>query len=430
MIYGGEMVRFLMMLFCAGALFAQERLYVVQATDESLGEVNLVTGAVNTHVLQLGYLCNDIVVHGTRLYVTISGLNTVQEIDAMTNTTLREIPVIGGVNPYSAAFINADTLAVTNWISNNVVLLRLSDGTSVGNIAVGLRPEGILTVGDRFYVCLTRYQSGGGYGPGVVVVYDRHSLQLVDSIRVGTNPQYAAVDDRNRLHVVCTGDYANVGGQIVVVNLNTMHTDTVLAVGGTPLNVSFGGRNAFVTAGGWGDSGFVFRYRLDDLAILNDAAHPIRVGPGATDIEVRPDTSFYVSCFSLNQIEHRSADGHLITAYPISTGPGQMVLYGSPDEAAPHLRHIPRQRELAEAYPNPFNTAVRLRLSAAVPVSSSILIYNALGELVKEVEVAAGSSEVLWSPQSSSRSYITSGIYYAVWEQADWKTVHKLVYLR
>lgn len=408
---------------------AQERLYVVQVSDESLGEINLANGQVDTHVLSLGHLCNDIVAHGSHLYVTNSGLNTVQEIDAVTNTTLREIPVTGGANPYSLAFINDDTLAVTNWLSNNVVLLRLSDGAQVGTIPVGLGPEGILVHDSRLFVCLTRYQTSG-YGPGVVMVYDRSTLRLLDSIRVGTNPQSAQVDDRNRLHVVCTGNYADVPGQIHVVNLETLHTDTVLAVGGTPGNVSFGGGTAFVAAGGWGGPGAVFRYRLDDLSILNSSANPIPVGEGATDVEAQPDTTFFVSCFAANQVEHRMRDGSRIDVFPMSTGPGQMVLFGAPDEARPIIGPVPRQFALTEAFPNPFNSAVRLKLSTTMPANSYILIYNELGRQIAKVLVPAGANEILWAPQSSSRSYITSGIYYAIWEQADPKTVQKLVYLK
>ena len=36
-----------------------DRLYVVQGNDESLGEINLTTGAVTQHVLSLGLWCND-----------------------------------------------------------------------------------------------------------------------------------------------------------------------------------------------------------------------------------------------------------------------------------------------------------------------------------------------------------------------------------
>jgi YVTN family beta-propeller protein len=414
----------------ASALLAQERLYVVQSGDESLGAIDLASGTVNSHVLALGNLCNDITVHGTRLYVTNSGFNTVQEIDAESNATLRDIPIPGGVSPYSLAFLNADTFAVTNWTSDNAVLIRVSDGAAVGTLPIGLKPEGITVYEGRFYVCLSRYLDVGSFGPGAVMVYDCNTLEFVDSIQVGMNPQYAAVDDRGRLHIVCSGSYGMSPGQINIVNAVTLHTDTVLAIGGSPSNISFGGDFAFVAAGGWAGEGNVYRYRLSDLTILNGEANPIEVGEGAWDVEGRPDGSFFVSCFSTDSIEHRGSDGQWIAGYPMSVGPGQMAIYGTPDEASLPRKMIPRQFALTEAYPNPFNSAVRLRLSIPAREQSYILIYNDLGQEVARLNAPAGTQELLWNPQRSSPNSITSGIYYAVWELADPKMAQRLIYLK
>lgn len=81
-----------------------------------------------------------------------------------------------------------------------------------------------------------------------------------------------------------------------------------------------------MAAGGWGERGEVYRYRLSDLTLLNDAANPLTTGPGATDVEAQPDGSFLVSCFMANTVEQHAADGALLASYPMSSGPGQMVL--------------------------------------------------------------------------------------------------------
>jgi YVTN family beta-propeller protein len=419
-----------MVVFLCCPVFAQERLYIVQGLDESLGKIELSNGNVNQHVLDLGYGCNDILLANNKLYVTNSLLNTVQEIDPVTNTTLRDIPVTGCQNPYSSALLNPDTLVVTNWVSNNVALIRLSDGTVVGTIPVGLGPEGILMHDSRVFVCLTRYLSFGDYGPGVVMVYDRTSLALIDSIRVGTDPQSMAVDDQNRLHVVCTGNYGNIPGSISVVDLETLVIDTTLSIGGTPTAVSFGGGYAFIAAGGWAGHGEVLRYRLSDLDIVNDQAHALPTGLGATDVEARTDGSFYVSCFSDATIEHRSATGQLLQSFPVSTGPGQMVLFSEANAVPGDEKPLPSQTDLIEAFPNPFNSAVTFSLATISHEMTNINIYNSIGQMVDQLVIAPGRTSIVWSPRPGGKSSASSGTYYAVWGVSGQNFVKKVVYLK
>jgi len=419
----------LMLLLLAGRCWADTRLFVVQYNDESLGRIDLAGGAVNAHVLDLGYGCNEIIALGSRLYVTNSLINTVQEIDAENQITLRDIPMTGGVNPYSLTALNDDTLAVTNFVTNNVLLLRISDGQIAGNVSVGLAPEGILAHGDRLYVCLTRY-SAQGYGPGRVMIYDRSTLTLLDSLQVGVNPQFAAVDDRDRLHVVCTGNYMDVPGEIHVFHLTTRESVGVVSVGGAPSVVSFGGGWAFAAAGGWAGTGQVFRYRLNDLAVLNGATNPIQTGVGATDVVAMPDGSFFVSCALADAVEYRSADGTLLASYPMGAGPGCMALYESASATPPGRVSPVQSATLAEAFPNPFNSAVRLRLPAPALRPSNITIYNCIGQMVETLGVPAGSAEAWWNPAAGDANRFSTGAYFAIWDGGGGGMPLRLLYVK
>jgi YVTN family beta-propeller protein len=410
--------------------WAQDRMYVVQGLDESLGEINLNNDQVRQHVLDLGYGCNDIILAGNRLYVTNSLLNSVQEIDPATNTTLRNIPVVGGVNPYACALLNPDTLVVSNWVSNNLALIRLSDGATVGTVPTGIGPEGIVVNGDHVLVCITRYLPNGTFGPGLVMVYDRSTMAFIDSISVGTNPQSAIADSWNRLHVACTGDYSSHPGQIDIINLETLRKDTVLAIGGSPAAISFGGDRAFVAAGGWAGHGDVLSYRLAGLAIVNDGAHPLATGLGATDVEGRADGTFLVSCFSEATVEHRSATGQLLHSYPLSTGPGQMVFVPGANAASPSPETVPANAELLEAFPNPFNGGTNFRFGTSSRSVSYLTIYNEIGQLVDQVSVPPLTEQMAWSPRGNTKSAVSSGIYYVRWTVNGRQIPYRLIYLR
>jgi hypothetical protein len=301
-------------------------LYIVQGIDESLAHINLETSAVDPQAVPLGSIPNDIISRHGLLYVTNSGFNTIQEIDPDSLSTIREIEVPEGIYIWSMAFLNDDSLAITGSVSQNLIVLRLSDEQVVADIEAGVGPQGIIVHGNRIFVTVTAF-NGSGFDPGAVFVYDRNTLQRTDSLHVGINPQNAAIDNQGRLHVVCTGNYADVAGSIHIINTTTLETEDSLGIGGTPTNVSFSDDYAFVAAGGWDTQGYVYRYDLNTLAILNDSSNPIATGIGAFDVEARENGEFFVSCFDADVVELRSADGTLLDSYPVSDGPGQMVIH-------------------------------------------------------------------------------------------------------
>ncbi|RPH94793.1 hypothetical protein EHM69_06425 [candidate division KSB1 bacterium] len=400
----------LLMLSAVCSAQSYERLYVVQWGDESLAEINLATGNVTAHAVDLGYGCNDICISGSRIYVANSLINTLQEIDAQSNHTVRDLPMVGGLNPYSVASLNSDTLLVTHFRSNNVLLIRLSDGAIAGRIPVGIAPEGIVVSGDYFFVCCTGY-SQQGYDPGTVHVFNRGTLLPVDTLQVGLNPQFAAVDHRNRLHVVCTGNYSEITGEIHVFALSDLQRDTILAIGGTPSRVSFGGGYAFLAAGGWSGSGSVFRYSLESLQLLNGPSNPIQTSTGAYDVAALPNGSFFISCSGADVVEQRDATGGLIRSFLVSSNPGYIALYRT-DNVQNTLKIYDKDYNYMCAYPNPFNGVVNFKLHSQNVMHYNINIYNKVGQLVDRLSVPAGTSVIQWNSGARLGNSLSSGVYY------------------
>jgi hypothetical protein len=73
-----------------------------------------------------------------------------------------------------------------------------------------------------------------------------------------------------------------------------------------------------------------------------------------------------------------------------------------------------------QAYPNPFNSSVRLRLEAQ-PIERKILLYDLLGREIDVLTVMPFATELIWSPLQ-----LPTGIYFA---RLGHHTV-KLAYLR
>jgi hypothetical protein len=81
---------------------------------------------------------------------------------------------------------------------------------------------------------------------------------------------------------------------------------------------------------------------------------------------------------------------------------------------------VPHNPDLLMAYPNPFNSSVRLRLEAQ-PLERKIRLYDLLGREIDVLTVKPLASEIIWSPV-----HLPSGIYFAALN----RTTVKLVYLR
>ena len=70
----------------------------------------------------------------------------------------------------------------------------------------------------------------------------------------------------------------------------------------------------------------------------------------------------------------------------------------------------------AYAYPNPFHIGVRgaSLTFADLPLGAGVRIFTAVGELVRQLDGAAGEGAVTWNGQSAARFLVGSGIYYFV----------------
>ena len=70
----------------------------------------------------------------------------------------------------------------------------------------------------------------------------------------------------------------------------------------------------------------------------------------------------------------------------------------------------------AYAYPNPFHIGVRVAslTFADLPLGAGVRIFTAAGELIRQLDGAAGEGAVTWNGQSAAGFLVGSGIYYFV----------------
>ncbi|MFQ5437156.1 MAG: YncE family protein, partial [Anaerolineae bacterium] len=237
-------------------------LYVLNALGRTLSKMNLATMQFTNDIVVVGDIPNRVYTRGDK----INGRS-----DAVDNT----IALAEGSNPWDLAFVGADKVYVTNLLANSVTVVDVATGDSLNTIEVGENPEGILVVNNTAYVANT----GGfpDYTPSTVSVIDIGTDQVTKTLEVPMNPQDLALAPDGNIHVVCTGNFADVSGRVVVINpfgdvdFTPLVVDTV-EIGGSPgdIVVTTDGL-AYLADFGDGTNGFLYAYNASTLEILNDA---------------------------------------------------------------------------------------------------------------------------------------------------------------
>lgn len=95
---------------------------------------------------------------------------------------------------------------------------------------------------------------------------------------------------------------------------------------------------------------------------------------------------------------------------------------------------LPTNAVLHPVYPNPFNSTTRITVTLGTRSTTSLAIYNLLGQrvatLMRENEVEAGEHHLHWNSLSDQGTPVSSGVYFIRLEVKDDVQVEKLTLLR
>jgi len=304
----------------------------------TISMVDLGTGSVsNVDALMLGDAPNDIIAWSDFLYIINSGSHTMSKVRVVNRTTLilEDTLYVGGRNstrsPKFGAIYNDEKIYITNYADGTIsVYDLLTDRPRYTLEEVGKSLADIEVIGSYLYICDSGYDPVlETYEQGKVLVVNALTEAIDTTISVGTNPQYMAVDQTGRLHVVCSGNGSDQAGQVWIINplLNEV-VQVINNIGSEPGDIVINeGDIAYVAAGGWdADPGLVFRYNASTGLILNGPDNPIEVGRGAMRVALGPENEVYVSCYTANRID-KIIGADRVDSYTVGQGPSPMIIY-------------------------------------------------------------------------------------------------------
>ncbi len=252
---------------------AAPRAAILNGNDNTLSLVDLATGQSTLNAFTFPGFPGNAAVHGGKLYVAVSGADLLMVLDASTLDPLDTLRTGVGTNPYAVAVNDAGDVYASLFLTSQVVKFD-AGGTEVGRVAVGRAPEGLLLVDGRLYVADSGIRlTDFGYDPGALTVLDAGSLANLGTVPVGLNPQWMHATG-GELHVICTGNYFSVFGEIHVVSIAALApVDTVL-LGGSP------GYLEIVDGVGYASDYFggIASYRTSTREVLHSFTDPIAFG--------------------------------------------------------------------------------------------------------------------------------------------------------
>ncbi|GAB4322982.1 MAG: hypothetical protein Kow0074_14820 [Candidatus Zixiibacteriota bacterium] len=308
----------------SSALAADEdRLLVINGLAETLSLIDRAGDSTVLTVQTLGLSPNEMEIATDALLLTNSISDNLWVLDRDTYAIIDIITFPDGDNPYDVAVIDDTLCAVSLTVANSVMLVNYATGDTLSRLPVGTSPQGLCVQDSLLWVANTGFDYNTFmYGQGTVDVLDAESGSAVVSIDVGTNPQVIAEAADGSIHVLCTGNFFDQFGIVYVINSSSLAVEDSLALGGSPGDLVFTTDGiGYVAAGGWVDSGLVYRYDALTRTVLNGVGNPWKTARGVIGVSPRLEGGVFAYCFSADSVIGHGLDGRIEEMYQVGDGP-------------------------------------------------------------------------------------------------------------
>ncbi len=394
-------------------------IYVVNSESRTLSRIDTDTNQVQNSFATLGIVPNKVISAGNFLWCVNSGDNALQKINPETGSTISNILIESGCNPWDVCYDDG-YLYVSGLFTNKVYKVNTLTDAVEGSIEVGISPEALCTYGDKLYVTNTGgYQNN--YANSSVSVIDLNAFEVITTIPVSANPQYI-VEKNGLLHVSCTGNWFDVLGKVAVINPATDELVQTLDIGGSLGGLWVKNTEQAFTADGNGLN--LYQYNPESFAVINDASSPIT--PGGSVVWGNNELIALLSPNWGNngKIRILHSDLSFWKEYNVGMAPTDMKFQSAStpvndDTALPH--------PLVTVYPNPAYSGQDITFKFAKAIKGNLKIYNAKGQLVLSKPILSDKTTII---QSSYNTINSNGIFFYSLEAGNNNIKGKFIILR
>jgi len=161
----------------------------------------------------LGDVPNSMVIHNEFAYIVV---NNSGKIEVVRKNSLESVKGITGlISPRNIAVIDNSKAYVTSLFSDSLIVLDLKKNSVSGYINLRRSSESIVISGKKAFVA-------NWYGGDEVLVINTDLDEVIDSIKVGREPESMVIDKNYTLWVLCNGGWArDYYAELVGINTQT-----------------------------------------------------------------------------------------------------------------------------------------------------------------------------------------------------------------
>ncbi|RMD89640.1 MAG: T9SS C-terminal target domain-containing protein [Calditrichaeota bacterium] len=105
----------------------------------------------------------------------------------------------------------------------------------------------------------------------------------------------------------------------------------------------------------------------------------------------------------------------------------------TPTAVEERLAGIPKDFELEQNFPNPFNPQTTIRYQLSKPAEVKLAIYNLKGQLVRTLidkKLSAGKYSIVWDGQDDHGRLVSSGVYFVRMKAGDFTQIRKMALVK
>jgi YVTN family beta-propeller protein len=147
----------------------------------------------------LGDVPNSMIIYRDMAFIVV---NNSGKIEVININTLESVATIDKLNsPRNIAVVSADKGYVSSMYSDSVAIISLTDYSVSGYINLRRSSESIIASGNKAYI-------SEWVGGDEVMVINSINNKVLDSIKVGAEPESMVIDKNKMLWVLCNGGWA------------------------------------------------------------------------------------------------------------------------------------------------------------------------------------------------------------------------------
>ena len=276
----------------------------MNSNDASLSMYDLKENTVTKDVFHaqngryLGDTGQDIIVHGSKMYIAVSGESTIEVTD-LEAKSVKQINTDGQPR-YLVA--HGGKVYVT-YFNGYVARIDTSSLNVEGRVRVGRNPEQLAVANGKLYVA-----NSGGADYGTEVGYDK-TVSVVDiasftetkKINVVINPTDVEADDAGNVYVISKGNYYDIPNTIQKINTRTDEVTVVSGIDGTVMTTA--GNTLYSIYSQWGVAEiFYYAFNAANNTVISDnfigstnISDPYQINYDATNESLFITSSNYIS---------------------------------------------------------------------------------------------------------------------------------------